>query len=285
MKKRIFCALFAVMMLLVASLAQAAPAEPVDWNSGIITVEGYGTPPDRAKTPTKRFALARRAAIIDGYRALAETIRGVYVSSNSTVKDLEVESDIVKARVETLVQGARIVSQETLPDGGCKVVMQINMYGSSSSLADAIRPALEKEGTEVEPFKESIPSVTTTTTTNTSTTTTTTVQGNYTGVIIDCRDFEVNPIMSPVIRLQDGTPVYGYKNLNPDKVIHFGMAAYSHGQNMTQRAGSNPLVIHATGMERHNAYPVISDADANHMLAENKVSHFLDNCKVVIMRR
>ena len=285
MKKKIFCALFAVMMLLVASLAQAAPAESIDWNSGIITVEGYGTPPDRAKTPTKRFALARRAAIIDGYRALAETVRGVYVSSNSTVKDLEVESDVIGARVESLVQGARIVSQESLPDGGCKVIMQINMYGPSSSLADAIRPALEKSNTEVQPFKESIPSVTTTTTTNTSTTTTTTVQGNYTGVIIDCRDFEVNPIMSPVIRLQDGTPVYGYENLQPDKVVRFGMAAYSHGQNMTQRAGSNPLVIRATGMERHNAYPVISDADANRMLAENKVSHFLDNCKVVIMRR
>lgn len=273
-KKQIICALFAIMMFVTASIAQAAPAASnVDWGNGVITVTGYGTPPARANTPTKRFALARRAAIVDAYRYVAETIQGVNVTAESTVSDLAAENDLINTKVNALIRGAQIVSEEALPDGGYKVTMQVSMYGVSNSLSSIVMPKTET----VEPLPERIPVA--------SAPTVSEVRGNYTGVIIDCRGFDVNPIMSPVIRLQDGTPVYGYKNLQPEKVIHFGMAAYSHGQSTVQRAGLNPLVIHAIGMVRHNAYPVISDEDANRMLAENNVSHFLDDCKVVIMRR
>ena len=37
--------------------------------------------------------------------------------------------------------------------------------------------------------------------------------GNYTGVIIDCSGLGLKTAMSPVIKNDQGTPIYGYANL------------------------------------------------------------------------
>ena len=111
------------------------------------------------------------------------------------------------------------------------------------------------------------------------------VNGGYTGLIVDCSGLGLNPVMSPVIFNAEQKPIYGYKNLDYDKVIANGMASYSNSMNgNTLRAGSNPLVVKATSVINHNGNPVISTADANLILVENQSSHFLDNCAVVFIR-
>ena len=37
-------------------------------------------------------------------------------------------------------------------------------------------------------------------------------EGGYTGLIVDCRGLELQPVMSPVIRNSNGTRIYGHKN-------------------------------------------------------------------------
>ena len=62
------------------------------------------------------------------------------------------------------------------------------------------------------------------------------------------------------------------------------MAGYSHSINSYDRAGNNPLVIKAVSLENFNAYPIVSVEDANRILVENQVTHFLDNTNVVFIR-
>ena len=90
--------------------------------------------------------------------------------------------------------------------------------------------------------------------------------------------------MSPVIKNANGTPIYGYKNLDYDKVISSGMAGYTEDITNSPRAGSNPLVVRAVSLENHNGNPVISVADANRVLMENNVTKFLDKTNVVFVR-
>ena len=89
--------------------------------------------------------------------------------------------------------------------------------------------------------------------------------------------------MSPVIKAENGQPIYGYKNLDVDKVVQSGMASYAHSDAEATRAGANPLRLRAVSVDR-SANPVLSAGDANRLLLENSASGFLDATNVVFIR-
>ena len=108
--------------------------------------------------------------------------------------------------------------------------------------------------------------------------------GKFTGLIVDCRGLGLKPVMSPVIKNANGRPIYGYKNLDYDKVIEKGMASYARNMSEASRAGRNPLIVRALDVENHGGTPVLSVADANRVLIENGATHFLDDTNVVFLR-
>ena len=50
------------------------------------------------------------------------------------------------------------------------------------------------------------------------------------------------------------------------------------------RAGNNPLIVKATGIADLSATPVVSNADADKILAANQHDGFLSNCAVVFVK-
>ena len=285
MKRRII-GLLAALLLLLCSVAMAAGA---DFELNRIEADGFGLPPDSVVSEAQARLMARRAAISDAQRNLAEQIAGVQVDSETTVQNLQVSSDIVKSRVSALLKGAKVIS-ESYEDGACHVVMALPLYGLNNSLASAVLPRTTRREsfpatilpepdeplyTPTEPEPTTIP--TTSTITNRQ-------SGTYTGVIVDCTGLGLRTAMSPVIKTTAGEPIYGYKNLDSKKVIKNGMAGYasSYSGNVS-RAGSNPLIVKAVGVD-HYFNPVVNVADAKIILEENGYTHFLDNCAVVFIR-
>ena len=331
--------LLLVMALLLSLSAGRVQAAGVDWNEAKITVQGMGVAPPRAVNPAQARMLARRAAVVDGYRQLAEAVQGVNVDAETTVENMMVTSDVIRTRVSAMIKGARIVAEGDVPGGGYQVTMEVGMFGVSNSVAQAVLP----KPAAVEPFPQPVasvapaaPVVSVNVSVNASVeasptapaqpsapalppTPSVSVQsvpapqvpaapavptpaapsvqlpqpsasasgaaiGGFTGLVVDCRGLGLKPVMSPVIKNAEGTPIYGYKNLDYDKVVSEGMAAYTSNPEKLTRAGSNPLVVKAVSLENHNGNPVISVADANRVLMENGKSGFLENLKVVFLR-
>ena len=108
-------------------------------------------------------------------------------------------------------------------------------------------------------------------------------KGNYTGLVIDCRGMELQPVMSPVVKNSNGTKIYGHKNLDIDKIIEMGMADYTSDIDSMQRAGDNPLVVKAASVDNFNSNPVLHVPDSNRVLIENHVTKFLADLKVVFL--
>lgn len=108
-------------------------------------------------------------------------------------------------------------------------------------------------------------------------------QGNYTGLVVDCRGLELQPVMSPVIMNSNGTRIYGHKNLDIDKVISMGMADYVDDSENVARAGNNPLVVKAVALQNFNSNPVVAISDSNKILIENYATKFLKDMKVVFL--
>ena len=108
-------------------------------------------------------------------------------------------------------------------------------------------------------------------------------EGTYTGLIVDCRGLDLQPVMSPVIKNTNGTKIYGHKNLDIDEVIKRGMADYIDDTANVGRAGDNPLVVKAQAVENFNSNPVVAIPDSNRILIENHATKFLKDLNVVFL--
>ena len=290
---RVLMILATMVAVLMLSSLSAFAAEGVDWSNGSITVTGSGVAPANARSATQARLMARRAAVVDAYRQLAETVKGVNVDSETTIQNMMVVDDITKTKVSAFIQGARIVSEQVIPDGGYEVTMTVSMFGVSNSLASAVMP----RPAAVESFPQPVAAVTPSVPASIHVDVTVTQQGSsaaaapagkaiggYTGLIVDCSGLGLKPVMSPVIKNASGQPIYGYKNLDDDRVVSNGMAGYTSDVHNAVRAGTNPLVVRAIGLDNHNGNPILATADANRVLIENGATGFLDRTAVVFIR-
>ena len=151
--------------------------------------------------------------------------------------------------------------------------MELRLYGGRGTVAEVA----------FLPFKDEpkVPFMQPTVTVNQTTV-------NYTGLVIDCRGLgELNPVMSPVIRNSNKDKIYGHENLDYDQIVVRGMASYAYDTSddiSRSRAGNNPLIIKAQSLTDLSATPVVSNDDANKILAANQHDGFLNNCAVVFVR-
>jgi len=87
---------------------------------------GEGVPPEWATSPAQARALARRAAIADAYRSLAEKMFGIRLSAKDRIKDLIAQRTEVRTAVAGIIKGATI-DEESWKDGLYKVVLIVNL--------------------------------------------------------------------------------------------------------------------------------------------------------------
>jgi hypothetical protein len=95
----------------------------------ILTIEAVGkgvAPCGGACSVSQAKLMARRAAIIDGYRALAEKMYGIRINGRDTVKNMVLQSSVIRGYVEGLIRGAFIVDEE-YKDGIYSVVLELKL--------------------------------------------------------------------------------------------------------------------------------------------------------------
>lgn len=248
----------------------------IDWGNGEVTAKGFGAPPNRPLNEGQKDILARRAAVVDAYRNLAEVINFVRIDGDTTVQDAATENDRIKQSVSALIKGARVVNEKKLPNGNYEVTVGIKLYGNNS-LAAAITPKdqVPEKFPDVSIVEPSLPVEY-----NPS--------GGYTGIIVDCLGLHVSSAMSPKIFDPKGNVIYGNLNVTPE-FANTGIAGWLHTMEEAKanikRVGNNPLIIKAIDKKGGNwpCNPVISSEDAVKVLMENDKTHFLEKCKVCFL--
>jgi hypothetical protein len=94
-----------------------------------ISVVGQGVAPMNTISPAQAYAMAKRAAIADAYRLIAEKVKGVRVDGQDTIRNMMVKRSTVKTSVNAMVQNAKIV-ETTFKDGLCEIEMEITLSHS-----------------------------------------------------------------------------------------------------------------------------------------------------------
>lgn len=269
-----------------ASVAQKSLNSVVNWDKGAdadIVVVGLG------KKGNGNTLMARRAAIVDGYRNLAETIGGVQIDSDTTVRDMETESDVIRTNVSAVVKGARILEEGELANGDYYVKMSLPLFGEKSSVAAAVLPEALKKVDYVAPEK-----ITKKNTALDKAEFKEAKSLKYTGVVIDCRGLGLDCTFAPQILDNNGRGIYGCENIDKDFAVSKGMVEYSKDMDFVMsgksRAGANPLVIKANmvkggtnSVNPVNAVVAQEDGDKV-LLAMQNNKELLQNCAVVFVR-
>lgn len=246
----------------------------VIWEQGVIEAKGMGIAPPNAVNAAQGKALARRAAVLDAQRNLLEQIKGVQISSDTSMNEYIIQSDVVRSSVRGMVNGAVVVRDVDRMniDGTYIVIMQMPLHGNDGLSAvafNAVRPV------QIQPFPQPAP------------TPRPVVVENYTGLVIVAKNMGLKGAFSPRVYNESGEIIYGNKFIDPDFAISQGMVEYSTlniASSGNSRAGSKPLIINAIKIADHGFNLVISNADAQKVLAAQAQSGFMKDCKVVFAK-
>ncbi|MBP7342951.1 MAG: LPP20 family lipoprotein, partial [Syntrophaceae bacterium] len=186
----------------------------VNYEEGYIEAVGTGAPPEQYYGKPQARPMALRAAQVDAYRNLLETVQGVQIDSRTTIKDFVVESDTINTAVEGMVKGAQIVKKEYLSDGTVEVTVRMPLSGVAKAiLPQAIDDDKKKDMKDHKPVpfsKKPAPK-----------------NEVYTGLVVDGRGLSGRPAMSPKIFDENGAEVYGTLIVKKDYAVQQGICGYT----------------------------------------------------------
>lgn len=91
-----------------------------------INVTGQGVAPTMTSSPAQAYALAKRAAIADAYRLLAEKVKGVRIEGSDKIKNMMVQRSEVRTFVDAVIAEAEII-ETVFKDGLCEVEMELTI--------------------------------------------------------------------------------------------------------------------------------------------------------------
>ena len=269
----------AALMVACAGMSTARAQEPepaypdpgtfaIDWQRQVIVTNSLGVPNTSAPQPTWR-ASALRAARLAAYRDLLEALKGVAVSSETTVENMMVSSDVIRSEVEGLLHDFVVLDTRYYESMDVSVIVEVPLTGAHTEAL--LGEELKARPASPEPGRAR------------------TVTGSraVTGLVVDASGLDLTPAMAPKIVDEAGQEVYGTADVSRQFAITQGVVGYHNNVEaaaQNERVAGNPLVVRGIRVSGpNNCDVVISTADANRIREMAGNQTFLAECRVMIV--
>ena len=256
----------------------------------VIQAVGIGAPNPNLPIAAQR-AGALTAAKLNALRNLLQMVKGINLTSTTTIENSMTTSDVIQTKIQGVVKNFEIVGNPRyMSDQSVELTIQIPI---DSALADTVLPS--EMGTKMYaggplrvcptcgqawPENMSVPN-------NIKSQVERTGQGVYTGLIINAAGLGVMPAMAPQIIGADGKVVYGADYVEREYAVKMGVVGYAKNfeqARKNERIGSNPLVLKATKTQGQNrADVVLSGNDARLLVNAASKMNFLKQCRVLFI--
>lgn len=280
MKRLLAILIFLLLALPVIAMAEQPPQVTTDpsqaFITGSLTVKGEGAAPtDRPLSAAQKKILAIRAAKVAALRELAEILDGVAVSGETIVKDASTQSDTIRAAVQGMVKGAKVIQEayDPMTEMGA-VYVSISMHGAngvSGQLLPQILPTLPPPMAAVYMPPATMP----------------TPPQPYDALILDIREHSFKPALINRILAENDEILYDPTKIAQNILVERGAGDYTNDVGkakaiLSERGSKNPLVVKAAGVVKFTDVQVTGD-DAANIFAANQKSNFLEGAKVVFV--
>ncbi|MDX8414405.1 MAG: hypothetical protein R8J85_09995 [Mariprofundales bacterium] len=247
----------------------------INWTTGEVHAKGIGVPPERyLKYPARARAMAVRAARVGALSNLLEQLQGVRVDAQTVVKDMAVDSQLIRTQASGVINHATMVGKpHYMEDGSVEVEMAVNYR---QSLAPVVMAAIREKGQNHDADKKSVaPSKPQVDEVQSSTA--------ITGLVIDARGLGMQPSMAPKVLAENGSVLFSA--LLAEGQPADGLVAYATSPddaNVRVKVGDHPMVIRAVKV-RNFGDVVISEEKAKVLDETGGFSAVIRGAKVAII--
>jgi|TARA_B110000977_G_scaffold83157_1_gene111115 hypothetical protein len=113
-------------MSMSANQAPEAVVNPPIYQKEVLISTGYANiSAQKSKSPAQQRLMAIRVSKLDAYRNLTEQVYGQNINATSTVADMVLASDTMRAHVEGIVYGAKVVSISPIGDDSYETKLEL----------------------------------------------------------------------------------------------------------------------------------------------------------------
>lgn len=229
----------------------------INWSDKTITATGSGAPSLKASNVAAARLGAERAAKMDALRNIIEAVKGVRVSGGQSAGDMMAAAPTIKAKVEGVVRGFKVLDTKYYSDGGVDLIVQVSLDGI---LTEALMP---NAGSKAAASGET---------------------GGITGVIINAKGLGVAPALAPRILDDKGQAVFASELVYSEAIARHGVCGYSNSLDAATKDGrvaDKPLIVKALKVATKGGSDVIISAkDAGKL---KKLASVLSKGKVIIV--
>ena len=247
----------------------------IDWTTGAVTARGHAAPEINAEGKAVPIPGSARA---QATRNLIAILKQMKISGNLTVGAYASSHNTILAGIEKVAQDARVHRQLYTSALDVDVWVSVKFHGGFLQLVlpDHIRQIpkineLKQASSKKAKNKPPPPAG----------------AGPYTGLIVDARQLNVEPVLYPTIVSEQGREIYSSVFISREFAVQNGVCAYVCDMDQalgSDRAGSHPLVVKAlrkTG-DKTGAI-VMSMADAETLDRATERHTFLKKCRVIVV--
>ncbi len=256
--------------------AKSPPSEIKDLKraflEGYFIVKGQGIAPSYITHRGRKILAARRAAVVDAQRNLAEVIYGTHILGQTLVKNAILKNDEIRSNVSGIIKGATIVYEKYDPNLEIFTVYLSLPIKGKGSLFEAIVPyiselsvsELPRAKLKIFPKKEI-----------------------FDGLVVDARGTDFLPAVINRILSESGDYIYDPTKIPADVLVKRGCGDYTDKIGkakaiLKERGFKNPLIV--KGIKAKNRTDIeISDKDAEVVIYSNLKENFLERAGVVFV--
>ena len=241
----------------------------VNWTTGNIQAIGKASVEDNTKTSHRSVPGSARA---DANRHIIDILKQLIINNSLSVGEYASKNDIILAGIEKTARDAVIKKQFYTSALSVEIIIETNMFGGFLQL---VLPEKIKQISQINFDKSGEES---------------SKQGQnlYTGLIIDARKFEVEPVLNPVITSEQGHDIYSSTFISREFAVQNGVCKYYCNLEQAlkdDRIGSNPLVIKGLRSAGEQNTAIIVSMSDYHILEKVTERHrFLKECRLIIVK-
>ena len=240
----------------------------IDWTKRLVIATGIGAPPPNMPVAAAR-PNALRAAQMIALRNALEMVKGVPLTSATTVEQGMMSGDIVSSKIDGHLKGFEQKGKpKYMSDMSVELTMEVPLDGG---LAEDLLP---KSVADTPAIKKTLKA--------------TRKKPSFTGLVVDCSGLGLKPALLPAIFDDQNQELYGTSTIGRSWAVKWGAAAYvsslDEANKMAGRIGAKPFVVKVSmAMGDHASDVMIAKKDGAVVRGNPANYSVLEECRVILI--
>jgi hypothetical protein len=241
----------------------------INWTTGTILTMGRASVKENTQTSHKSVPGSART---DANRHIIEILKQLIIHNSLSVGEYASQNDVILAGIEKTARDAVVTQQYYTSALSVEITIETSIFGGFLQL---VLPEKIKQIPQINYEKP-------------GKTGKKTGELPYTGLIIDARKLQIEPVLNPEILSEQGHEIYSGTFISREFAVQNGVCKYYCNMDEAlkdDRIGSHPLIIRGLrNAGQQNSAIIINMSDYRVLEKATERHKFLKECRLIIVK-